>query len=221
MDSRRANLITAAGLITLMVGVAWSAPRWSRLLTRSLPGAEEEEAAASPSPEEAAARPVERQINVKLFFSAADRSGLVIEERPVAFSTDLSRQLRSVVEELMEGPKAKTGLPTFLPSTKVLDVFFSPRGTAYVDLSKEAALGHPGGSEGELMAVYSIVDSLVSNFPAVKRVQILLEDKPSSTLAGHVDLTHPLAADMTLLADLTKSAAEPPPATGAPSSGAP
>ena len=50
------------------------------------------------------------------------------------------------------------------------------------------------------MTVYSVVNSLAANFPAVKRVQILIEDRPAATLAGHVDLTRPLRPDMTLLA---------------------
>jgi hypothetical protein len=68
-----------------------------------------------------------------------------------------------------------------------------------VDLSKEASQKHPGGSRGELLSVYSVVNSLTSNFPAVKRVQILVEDRQVSTLAGHVDLTRPLSPDMTFL----------------------
>ena len=40
---------------------------------------------------------------MKLFFQAADRRGLAIEERPVAFSSDLARQLQAVVEELVKG----------------------------------------------------------------------------------------------------------------------
>jgi germination protein M len=60
--------------------------------------------------------------------------------------------------------------------------------------------GHPGGSEAELMTVYSVVNSLTASFPAVKRVQILVEDKPAQTLAGHIDLTRPLVPDMTVLA---------------------
>jgi hypothetical protein len=31
-------------------------------------------------------------------------------------------------------------------------------------------------------------------------VQILVENQPATTLAGHVDLSHPLAPDLTLLA---------------------
>ena len=57
------------------------------------------------------------------------------------------------------------------------------------------------------MSVYSVVNSLSTSFPAVKRVQILIEDKPAQTLAGHVDLTRPLVPDMTVLAasELRKS----------------
>jgi hypothetical protein len=50
------------------------------------------------------------------------------------------------------------------------------------------------------MTIYSVVNSLSTSFPAVKRVQILVEDKPAETLAGHIDLTRPLPPDMTVLA---------------------
>ena len=202
MTSRTANVVTAAGLVSLLVVVTLTAPRWARLLTRPVGGAEEEgtEAASSgAAPREEAAGEVERKINVKLFFQAADRPGLVIEERPVTFSTDLSRQLRGVVEELVHGSKIGLG-PTLAPDTKVLDVFVTARGIAYVDLSKEVVAGHPGGSEAERMTIYSVVNSLSTSFPAVKRVQILVEDKPAETLAGHIDLTRPLPPDMTVLA---------------------
>ena len=202
MTSRTANVVTAAGLVSLLVVVTLTAPRWARLLTRPVGGAEEEgteAASAGAAPREEAAGEVERKINVKLFFQAADRPGLVIEERPVTFSTDLSRQLRGVVEELVHGSKIGLG-PTLAPDTKVLDVFVTARGIAYVDLSKDVVSGHPGGSEAERMTIYSVVNSLSTSFPAVKRVQILVQDKPAETLAGHIDLTRPLPPDMTVLA---------------------
>ena len=40
-------------------------------------------------------------------------------------------------------------------------------------------------------------------------MQILLEDRPTDTLAGHVDLSHPLSADMTLLTAATAAPAAP------------
>ena len=49
MTSRTANVVTAAGLVSLLVVVTLTAPRWARLLTRPVGGAEEDgtEAASS------------------------------------------------------------------------------------------------------------------------------------------------------------------------------
>lgn len=196
MTPRRANLLTAAGLLLLLGFMAITAPRWASWLRRE-PGQESGGGRGS-APEDESSR-VERQISVKLFFQAADRPGLVIEERSVPFAADLADQMRAVVEELVRG--SRSGLqPTLDPGTRVLEVFVSARGVAYVDLSKEAQAVAAGGSEAEMITVYSIVNSLTANFPAIKRVQILVEDKPATTLAGHVDLTRPLPPDMTLLA---------------------
>jgi spore germination protein GerM len=213
MTSRQANLLTAAGLLALLFGVSTSAPRWAPLLARSLssPG---DEAGSEPGggghAEAEAAAAVERQIKVKLFFQAADRPGLVIEEREVAQAPELSRQVRTVVEELARG--SRIGLqPTLSPGTKVLEVFVTARGVAYVDLSKEVAQEHPGGAEAELITIYSVVNSLTANFPAVKKVQILVDDRPAPTLAGHVDLTRPLAPDLTFMASAGLTPAAPTP----------
>lgn len=206
----RANVLTAAGLAILLGLIVVTAPRWTRILSRPVPGEDVagEEGPKAEARDESGA-PVQRQINVKLLFPSGEQPGLVMEQRTVAFSDDLGRQLRSVVEELIKGPTG--GLqPVLPPETKVLDLFVSPNGVAYVDLSKEALVTGRGSFE-ELLSVYSLVNSLVVNFPAVKRVQILVEDRPAQTLGGHVDLTHPLRADMTLLAASTLSPASPAP----------
>jgi spore germination protein GerM len=228
MTSRRANALTVVGLIGLLALTSLTAPRWARLLQRPLPTPAEEGGAAEARPREEGAPAAARStINVKLFFQAADRPGLMIEERTVAHSADLSRQIKAVVEELIAGSKNGLG-PTLAPATRVLEVFVTVRGVAYVNLSKEATQGPAaaaasgataapgataaaaavapvpsGGSEAELITVYSVVNSLTVNFPAIKRVQILVEDKPRPTLWGHVDLTRPLPPDMTLLATST------------------
>lgn len=202
MSPRQANVLTVLGLVALLAVTSLTAPRWARLLQRPLPTpADEGVPAEAPRRVEAPQAP-RSSINVKLFFQAADRPGLMIEERTVPQSNDLSRQIKAVVEELIAG--SKNGLmPTLAPATRVLEVFVTARGVAYVNLSKEAAEGAGGGSEAELITVYSVVNSLAVNFPAIKRVQILLEDKPRPTLWGHVDLTRPLPPDMTLLASST------------------
>jgi spore germination protein GerM len=219
VDPRWANALTAVGLLGFMGLVSLTAPRWSRSLRQPVAsGSPEEETTSSPansgspSPEGNSAAEAERKINVKLFFEAKDQPGLIIEERAVPFHPDLSGQLRAVVEELIRG--SQSGLVATLSSTtRVLDVFVTARGVAYVDLSKEVTESFPGGSEAERLTVYSVVNSITSNLPAIKRVQILVDDRPVSTLAGHMDLTRPLSADMTLLAAIAAPASESPPPT--------
>jgi len=198
VTTRLANLLTVLGLVLLLAVVSATALKWSSLLVRSFPSSAEE-APAPEKPKDGEAPRVEKTINVKLFFQAPDRTGLAIEERAVSFSPDLSQQIKKVVDELIQGPRQGL-LATMPPATKVLEVFVTRRGIAYVDLSKEVREQQPGGSEAELITVYSVVDTLTASFPAVKKVQILVDDKPAPTLAGHVDLTRPLSADMTLLA---------------------
>ena len=211
----RVYVLTALGLIALLVLVVVNAPRLSRLLTRTVPGEEGgDDAAATVAPAAEGEAPVEQKISVKLFFLAPDQPALLIEDREVGYSGDLSQQVRTVVEELVKGSQKGLG-PPLAPETRVIDTFVTAAGVAYVDLSKEASAKHPGGSKNELLTVYAIVNSLTSNFPAIKRVQILVDDRQAATLAGHVDLTRPLTSDMTLLVGAAPSPVPAPAATPA------
>jgi len=76
------------------------------------------------------------------------------------------------------------------------DVFITERGDAFVDLSGDITAKHPGGSLDEIFTVYTLVNALTVNLPAIQRVQILVDGKEVDTLAGHVDLRHPLAKSL-------------------------
>ncbi|HEX9188051.1 MAG TPA: GerMN domain-containing protein [Vicinamibacteria bacterium] len=199
MTPRQANALTALGLAGLLATVALTAPRWAALLRSPTASVEADETAPEEPPDPAAeAESAGRRISVRLYFEAPDREGLLPEEREIAFSPDLAVQLRTVVEELAKG--STTGLlPTRPPGTRVLEVFVQARGVAHVDLSGEAA-NLPGGSRAELLTVYSVVNTIVTNFPSVSRVRILIDDRAADSLGGHVDLSRPLAPDMTLVA---------------------
>jgi hypothetical protein len=198
VTARTANLATVAGLLSLLGLLTLTAPRWARLMREPVASLPEDDPAAVARPR-AEEEDAERTISVKLYFESPDQTGLLPEDRSLPFSSDLSRQLRTVVEELVRG--SATGLVAPLPpETRVLEVFVSARGVAFVSLSKEATGGVRGGSTDELLAVYAVVNSITANFPAVKRVQILLDDKPAATFAGHVDVSRPLPPDMTFVA---------------------
>jgi hypothetical protein len=211
MRLNREDLLIVTGLLALLAGVLVSAPHWTHRLRQPLPDDEDAQPTPVPAAQPPAGATAEKKISVKLYFESSRESALVPEEREIPFSSDLSQQLRTVVEELIRGSSAGHLAP-FPPETKVLGVIETPRGIAYVDLSKEAASGHGGGSSGERLSVYAIVNSVVGNFPAVKRVQILIEDRPVATLAGHVDLSRPLLPDMTLVAAAIAPAAAAAPA---------
>jgi germination protein M len=209
MTPRQANVLTGVGLVALLAAVALTAPRWSGLLRAPAAVFDEESLPAEPTPPPGGAgAEAERRINVRLYFVAPDSEGLVAEERTIAFADDLSQQVRTLVEELIRGPESGL-LPTLPAGTRVLEVFITKRAVAYVNLSREAT-GLPGGSRAELHTVYSVVNSLVTNFPAVRRVQILVEDRMVPSLGGHIDLSRPLPADMTLVV-----VPSPPPAEAA------
>ena len=210
MSARLANLLSVAALGCLAATIALTAPRWARHFRQPLTPLEDDRGtpASSATPIPAASDGAERRISVKLFFESAERPGLMMEERAVTFSTDLSRQIRSVLEEIVRGSQQNL-LPTLDPQTRILDVFVTARGIAYVDLSKEASQAFVAGSDDELLAVYSVVDSITANFPAVRRVQILIDDHPVETLSGHVDLSRPLPADLTVLTDTFTPSPEP------------
>jgi hypothetical protein len=173
-----------------------------------------EDAAAAGATAEPTNAPAEvvRTIKVKLFFEDPQGRGLVLEERGVPYHAALARQLQVVVEELLRGSQGGNIAPV-ATGARVLEVFVTARGVAYVDLSGEVRQSQVPGARAELLAVYSVVNSIALNFPAIRRVQILIDGQAAQTLAGHVDLSRPLLPDMTLLASADEPATPVPPAS--------
>jgi spore germination protein GerM len=130
---------------------------------------------------------------VTLFFEGPEML-LVRETRNVALPENPAGALSVVARELLKG-SANAGVPHIFPrDTVVRAAFLLPDGTAFVDLGGNTlSQGWGTGSHEELMAVYSVVQTITTNFPDVKRVRILVNDEPAETLAGHVNLSRSLA----------------------------
>ena len=137
-------------------------------------------------------------VSVDLYFADAEGRRLALERRDIAYGTDAER-MRRVVEELAKGPSGKDLSPTLPPSTQVRGVFLSD-GVVFADLSVSAAEGQPGGAWTEVLAVWSVVNTLCGNFPDARAVQILIEGREAQTLAGHVGISRPLEPRLQLLA---------------------
>ena len=52
---------------------------------------------------------------------------------------------------------------------------------------------------------------MTANLPAVQRVQILVDGKEVDTIAGHVDVRRPLERDTSLVREVRRREAWPPP----------
>jgi len=135
---------------------------------------------------------------VHLYFADAAKPFLVGEERVMVYPGDPSSFGRQLVAELINGPAAGGKLATISPGTRLRAFFLLEDGTAVVDFSSQLRDNHPGGCRREQLTLFSVVNSLILNEPAIARVKILIAGAESETLAGHVPIEFPLTADMLL-----------------------
>jgi germination protein M len=163
-------------------------PVWEKytekpIITKEVPYKEEEIKEVQPVP-------IKETVEVNLYFSDSQAMYLVPEKRKISQVPSLTRQ---AVIELIKGPENSDFYPTIPEGTQVNEVYIVDD-IVYIDLSEEIFKNHPGGSSGELMTVYSIVNTL-TEIPPIKGVQILVEGNEMESLVGHVDISMPLLRD--------------------------
>ncbi len=153
------------------------APRWLAPAPAVVP--------ASPPQAEA------RKIRATLFLVSADGTRLAPVEREVALEEQQVEQAKRILEAQLAPPPA--GAMSAIPAgTTLRALYLLQDGQAYVDLSREAAVNHPGGTLNEILTVYTIVEALTTNLPAITSIHLLVDGREVETLAGHVDLRRPL-----------------------------
>ena len=184
---RQPILVALLGVVTaVLVGIAAFVvvPRWLAPATVEVPKADAEASA------ETAGR-----IRASLFYVAEDGLHLTAVDADVPYGASPADQARALVEAQLQPAPAPLA-QAVAEGTKVRQIFVTEDGTAFVNLSKEAVTNHRGGSLDELFAVYAIVNAVTVNLPAIKGVQILIDGQEVDTLAGHVDLRHPLTKNL-------------------------
>lgn len=130
---------------------------------------------------------------VRLYFEGPEML-LAAETRNVSLPENPAGALSVVLRELLKGSASTAVARSFPADTTLLGAYLLPDGTAFVDLGGPTLTqGWGTGSHEELMAIYSVVQTVTANFPAVKRVRLLINGEPAETLAGHVSLDRPLA----------------------------
>jgi hypothetical protein len=132
-----------------------------------------------------------RRIHASLFYVAESGDGLVAVDREVVYAAAPAAQARRIVEaQLAQAPE---GQVSAIPAgAEVRSLFLTSRGEAFVDITAPLSTNHPGGSLHEALTVYAIVNALTINLPDITAVQILIDGREVDSLAGHIDLRHPI-----------------------------
>ncbi len=131
---------------------------------------------------------------ITLFFAAPDHAGLIRESREIEACSEVADCVAAALQELVNGPMGE--LNATLPQDSTIRSVLVKGDLAVIDLGRELQEGVPDGSSAELAAVYSMVNTITVNFPAIKKVQFLLEGSEVATLKGHVVLGRPLGPDL-------------------------
>jgi hypothetical protein len=182
MTPRLAWMLLAAAAVVAVVALVVAVRR-----DRSRPSADTAATAGADAAEERGAL-----VEVELFFPGPGGK-LVRERRELEGSADASRLASRIVEALLEGPRAEPAYRPFPGDVTIGEVHVAADGTAYVDLRSESSATPPiTGSTTELLALYSLVNSVVVNVPGAQSLVVLWNGRQPRTLGGHVDTSRPL-----------------------------
>jgi spore germination protein GerM len=135
---------------------------------------------------------------IHLYFADQKGNYLQAEERKV-LAEDAISAIEAIMTALLEGPDDSKLVSTIPAGSRLLHVFVTDDGTAYLDFNLELLRHHPGGITAERLTLYAIVNSIVLNLEEVERVQLLFEGKAVSTLTGHVDISVAKTANLLIV----------------------
>ena len=136
-----------------------------------------------------------------VLFFVADGTRLAREARELPSCTDAETCVKDLLDELFSGPLGD--LEEALPEGVELTGVRLEGNLAVVDVSKAFATDLPVGSSAEMLAVYSIIDTVCFNFPQIARVRITVEG--AATNLNHLDLMDPLPPDYSLEREATST----------------
>ena len=138
------------------------------------------------------------RVNQWFFFlaliAAIGMLGPVSPCTPLAAAADAgaAADAKAIMEELIKGPLSAELYPTIPADTRLLNAY-ALGDMLVLDFTHELQTNHAGGSTGELLTVYSIVNTITQNIEGIRRIQMLVEGEEIESLAGHLDLTKPLS----------------------------
>lgn len=140
---------------------------------------------------------------ITLYFGDSSGALLKQEKRLVDREDIIKDTPMKIVEELMKGPNDVTLFPTIPKGTKLLSAK-KENDTITVNFSKEFRDNHNGGSAGETLTIYSIVNSL-TEMKDVEKVIFNIDGKLEKEFKGHYEFDKPFVRDESLVKTETQN----------------
>lgn len=131
---------------------------------------------------------------VTLFF-ADDGPRLAREAREIDPCGDNAVCLKSVLDELLNGPVGE--FEETMPEGTSVETVIIEGNLATIGFSRTFSDAMISGSSAEMLAVYSVVNTVAVNFPQIQKVKINV-DGNAGVILNHLDLSEPLLPDFTL-----------------------
>ena len=132
--------------------------------------------------------------SVILFF-AAEGTRLAREARELDPCEDNNACLKSVLDELLNGPVGE--FEETVPEGTAVDAVRIEGNLATIEFNRTFSDAMLPGSSAEMMAVYSVVNTVTVNFPQIQKVKLNVEGNTGAILR-HLDLSDPLLPDYSL-----------------------
>lgn len=175
-SGRPALLIISLGLIAAAVGGLF----WFRLSGGPRP----EPAATQDAQQSAPVVRPDEPFTATLFQPVEGR--LVSAMASIKRQPDAQLQAREIVAAVLAAAQ-----PGVLKELRLRALYLDAAGTAYADLSPAAPVQKElkASVEGELLAVYALVNSVTLSMSEVRQVRLLVDGREAQTLAGHIDLS--------------------------------
>lgn len=142
-------------------------------------------------------RPPSSEHTVRLFLTHDGRT-LTAHTRRLRAVVGDAEKARLILTELFSPPPSALFRPATPAGTSVRGYYQLGR-TAYLDLSEEFLAPRAPTPQGERLAIYAVVNSLVLNVESIDSVQLLVGGETIETAWGWLDCSSPLGANLSVI----------------------
>ena len=143
-------------------------------------------------------------VSATLFLPDKGMAGLVKQRMTLNVPEETEGAIKTTLEELFNNSQARNAI--FPPGMEVLGVYLHEK-TAIISLGGGFRKNFRAGVWTEILAVYSIVNTVCGNYSSYGEVRLLINDAEEEVFAAHVDISASLAPDYSMVKEEKKKVA--------------